>query len=778
MSEPGQATAEGGLSSTEAAERLRRYGPNAVPERHTPALVRWLGKLWGPVPWMLEAALSLELALGRYTQGGIIAALLLLNATVSAAQEGRARRALALLKSRLEVLTRVRRDGVWAAVPAAGVVPGDLVHVRTGDFVPADLKLTDGAVSLDQSALTGESAPVEVGPGGPAPAGVVVRRGEARGVVTATGARTAYGRTAELVHAARTPSHMEGVVVGIVRYLVAFVAVLVAGVLAYAAARGLPWSEVATFALILLVAAVPVALPATYTLAGAVGALELSRRGVLVTRLAAVEDAAAVEVLCSDKTGTLTENRLTVAELYPVAPHGPVDLVRAAALACDEATHDPLDLAVLAEVRRRGLPDETGGRVSFVPFDPATKRAEATVRRGEGTVRVVKGAPAAVAGLVATSPNLDAAVEKMAATGCRVLAVAAGPPEALALLGLIAFRDPPRPDSAAVIRDLRELGVRVVMVTGDGPATARAVAAEVGLTGPVCPPDRLHAGTPPPLDYDVFAGVYPEDKFRLVEALQESGRVAGMTGDGVNDAPALRQAELGVAVAGAVDVAKAAAGVVLTRPGLGGVADAVRVGRAVYQRMLTYTLNKISKTVQISLLLAGGLVLTGEFVTTPRLILLLLFANDFVTMSLAADRVRPSPRPDRWDVRAITAVGFGAGVAWLLLVAVVFWAGRDLLGLGLPQLQTLVFVALVYTGYANVFLVRERRRVWASAPGRPLAVAAGAGVTGVGLMAAGGVLMAPLPGWLIPALLGVVAGYLLLLDGLKELLVRRLGLGP
>lgn len=352
-----------------------------------------------------------------------------------------------------------------------------------------------------------------------------------------------------------------------------------------------------------------------------------------------------------------------------------------------------------------------------------------------------------------------------------------GPQEALTLLGLIAFRDPPRADSAAVVRELRELGVRVVMVTGDGRATARAVAAEVGITGPVCPPDRLHAGDPP-LDYDVYAGVYPEDKFRLVESLQRSGRVAGMTGDGVNDAPALRQAELGVAVAGAVDVAKAAAGVVLTRPGLGGVADAVRVGRAVYQRMLTYTLNKIAKTVQISLLLAGGLVLTGNFVTTPRLILLLLFANDFVTMSLAADRVRPSPRPDRWDVRAITAVGFGAGVAWLLLVAAVFWAGRDLLGLALPQLQTLVFVALVYTGYANVFLVRERRRVWASAPGRPLGVAAGAGAVIVGLLAAGGVLVAPVPGWLMPALFGVVAGHLLLLDRLKAALVRRFGLGP
>lgn len=773
---PEEVIADTGLSSAEAARRLCEYGPNAVPERRTPPLLRWLGKFWGPVPWMLEAALVLELALGRYTQGGVIAALLLLNATISFAQEGRARRALALLKSRLEVFARVRRDGAWRAVPAGEIVPDDLVHVRTGDFVPADLKLTEGSVSLDQSALTGESAPVETGPGGTALSGSVVRRGEARGLVTATGTRTSYGRTAELVHTALTPSHLEGVVVGIVRYLVAVVALLVVAVLVYAAIRGLPWAEVVTFALILLVAAVPVALPATYTLAGAVGALELSRRGVLVTRLAVVEDAAAVDVLCSDKTGTLTENRLTFSEVYAVPPHAPDEVLRAAALACDEATHDPLDLAVLAEARQRGLPDGTAGRLNFVPFDPATKRSEAVVRRNGGTARVVKGAPAVVAGLARNSPDLAAQVDSLSGKGCRVLAVAAGPPDSLELIGLVALRDPPREDAARVVRELQGLGVRVVMVTGDGPATARVVAAEVGIGGPVCPPEQTRSGRPLPLDCDVFAGVYPEDKFRLIEALQQTGRVAGMTGDGVNDAPALRQAELGVAVTGAVDVAKAAAGVVLTLPGLGGVVDAVRVGREVYQRMLTYTLNKIAKTFQVSLLLAGGLVLTGDFVTTPRLILLLLFANDFVTMALAADRVRPSPRPDRWDVGAITAVGFGAGVAWLVLAAVVFWAGRDLLGLGLPQLQTLTFVMLVFTGYANVFLLRERQRVWASAPGMSLSIAAGTGVTVVSLLAARGVLMAPLPAWVLPVLLGLVAGYLLALDVLKVTVTRRLGL--
>lgn len=738
----------------------------------------WLGKLWGSVPWMLEAALALELALGRHTQAGIIAALLVLNATISFAQESRARSALALLKSKLEVFARVRRDRTWQTVRVAELVPGDLVHLRTGDFVPADLKLTEGSVSLDQSALTGESGPVEAGPSDSAFAGSVVRRGEARGTVSATGVSTTYGKTVELIHTARAPSRLEAAVVRVVRYLVAFVAVLVVAVLVYAAVRELPWSEVATFTLILVVAAVPVALPATYTLAGAVGALELGRRGVLVARLAAVEEAAEVDVLCCDKTGTLTENRLTFADLFAVPPHEPDELLRVAARACDEATQDPLDLAILAEARRRGLTDDPDERVSFTPFDPTTKRSEAVFRGRDGPVRAVKGAPAMVASLAKTPTDLSARVESLSAKGCRVLAVAAGPEGALELLGVVTLRDPPRADTAAVVRRLQGLGVRVVMVTGDGPATARAVAAEVGVTGPVAPAGALHAGGDMPLDCDVFAGVYPDDKFRLVESLQKAGHVVGMTGDGVNDPAALRQAGVGLAVAGAVDVAKEAAGVVLTRPGLAGIADAIEVGREVDQRMLTYTLNKISKTFQISLLLVGGLLLTGEFVTTPALILLLLFANDFVTMSLAADRVRPSPRPDRWDVRAIAAFGLGAAAAWLVLTAAVLWAGRDALSFSLPQLQTLTFVTLVLTGYMNVYLIRERRRFWASRPGRWLLVSSAAGVAVVGLLATGGVLMAPLPGWAVPALLGLVTASLFVLDRLKLAGIRVLGFDP
>jgi H+-transporting ATPase len=432
-------------------------------------------------------------------------------------------------------------------------------------------------------------------------------------------------------------------------------------------AGGIPLAEIIPFALILLVASVPVALPATYTLASALGSLELARRGVLVTRLSAVEEAAAMDVLCSDKTGTITKNQLAVATVRAYSPHTEDDLLELAALACDEATQDPIDLAILDAARGRNVPVHRRQRLQFLPFDPATKRSEALVSEANGVLHVIKSAPSVVAGLTEGDPFPDADVGALAGQGCRVLAVAAGPEGRLRLAGLVALQDPPREDSQAVVRGLGDLGVRVVMVTGDGPATAQAVAAQVGIQGRTCLADGLRRGPDAPhLDCVVFAGVFPEDKFHLVQLLQQASHVVGMTGDGVNDAPALKQAEVGIAVANATDVAKAAASLVLTRPGLSDVLAAVETGRCIYQRMLTYTLNKIVKTFQIALFLSLGLLLTGVFVTTPRLILLLLFANDFVTMSLAADRVTLSRKPDRWQMRPLVVTALVLAFAWVL----------------------------------------------------------------------------------------------------------------
>jgi H+-transporting ATPase len=766
-----------GLTRQEAAQRLAQYGPNEVAEEKRRAWLLLLRKFWAPVPWMLELTVVLQLALGKHQEAGVIAILLVFNAVLSFVQENRANRALALLRQRLNVRARALRDGRWQLVAARELVPGDIVHVRLGDLVPADVRLGETTAQLDQSTLTGESLPVETKAGDLAYSGSVVRRGEATGEVTATGARTQFGRTAELVRTTTTASHLQTVIFSIVRYLVVLDLVLVAALLAYALATAMPLADVIPFALILLVASVPVALPATFTLATAFGALELSRRGVLVTQLSAIEEAAAMDVLVTDKTGTITENRITVAAVHAIAPVGEDEVLRLGALACDEATQDPIDLAILAAARARGLSAGSLLRTKFLPFDPATRRSEAIYEQDGQTRRVAKGGPRAIAALTSGAPEITGDVERLAAQGYRVLAVGAGEQDALQLIGLIALEDPPREDSATLVDNLHRLGVRVIMATGDNRTTAQAIAARVGIGKQTCEPEVLRQGDVALDRCDVFARVYPEDKLHLVRALQEGGHIVGMTGDGVNDAPALKQAEVGVAVANATDVAKAAASLVLTDPGLPNVLGAVETSRRIYQRMLTYILNKIVKTLEIAIFLSVGVMLTGVFVITPKLIVLLLFTNDFVTMSIATDNVTFSLRPERWKIRNLMLTAAPLSALILVLSFAVFFAGRDWLHLPLPQLQTLIFITLVFTGLGTVYLVRERRHFWRSRPSRWLLISTVADVLGVSSLAWQGILMSPLSPSIIAGMFAVVLGYLLVLDFLKVWILRRLAGG-
>jgi H+-transporting ATPase len=764
-----------GLSAAEAMRRLAQHGPNEVAEDKPHPLLTLLRKFWSPVPWMLEATIVLQLVIGKPDEAAVIAVLLLVNAVMGYIQEGRASKALAMLRQRLDIQARVLRDGHWQRVPARELVPGDAVHVRMGDLIPADLRLSEGRVQIDQSTLTGESLPVEAAPGVDAWSGSVVTRGEASGEVTATGARTRFGKTAELVRSARTVSHLESVIFGIVKYLVILDMALVAALLGYALITGMPLTEVVPFALILLVASVPVALPATFTLATALGSLELAKRGVLVTRLSAIEEAAAMDVLASDKTGTITANRLTLAALKPVNAADENGLLRYAALACDEATQDPIDMAILDAARARKLLDNPPRRIRFTPFDPQTRRSETLFEDNGMTRRAIKGAALEVAAL-AGAPDIAAEVDALAAGGYRVLGVAFGDETALQFAGLVALQDPPRDDSIALVENLRQLGVRVVMVTGDGQATAQTVAKAVGIGERACPA-RLITEAPAQAitRCDVFAQVFPEDKFHLVEALQGAGHVTGMTGDGVNDAPALKQAEVGIAVANATDVAKAAASLVLTNPGLSDVVAAVETSRRIYQRMLTYTLNKIIKTLEIAIFMSVGVMLTGVFVITPLLIVLLLFTNDFVTMSIATDRVAFSRKPERWRVGTLMLTATPLAALILVLSFSVFFAGRDWLQLPLPQLQTLIFVMLVFTGLGNVYLVRERRHFWHSRPGKWLLLASVLDLIIVIIMASQGILMAAISPVLIGGLLAVAMAYLVMMDFLKIRIFRHIG---
>ena len=758
-----------GLSSQEAAQLLAQYGANEVPEEKKHPLLHFLQKFWAPVPWMLEITIFLELYLGKTVEVIVIGLLLLFNAILSFIQENNAQAALGLLRKQLTVQARVLRDGHWQLLAARDLVPGDFIHLRMGDLVPADLRLSEGQIQMDQSTLTGESLPVEGGTGQQAFAGAVVKRGEASGIVTATGAKTNFGKTAELVRTARTNSHLEKIIFSIVKYLVAADLALVIIVVVFAFLTGIAWHVILPFALILLVASVPVALPATFTLATALGAAGLARNGVLVSHLPAIEEAAAMSILASDKTGTLTENRLTLGAVKAYAPHTEDEVLLLGVMASDEATQDPLDLAILAAAREKGL-KISDTILKVTPFDPAQKRSEALVRQPDGsTLQVVKGAPLTIAALAGAGAEIEQDVAALAGKGYRVLAVAAGavgkPPQ---LAGLLALQDAPRADSQALVQKLNALGVRVLMVTGDDALTAQAIASQVGITGSTCDSANLHGKvSAETLKCNIFAGVFPEDKYHLVQALQSSGQVIGMTGDGVNDAPALKQAEVGIAVASATDVAKAAASLVLTTPGLGNILEAVESSRRIYQRMLTYTLNKIIKTFQIALFLSLVFIFSREFVVSPLLIVLLMFANDFVTMSIATDHVSYSNKPDRWHVRILMQVALILAIPVLLLSFGSFYLANNLLHLPLPQTQTLMFVMLVFTGQVNVYLVRERRHFWESIPSRWMLIGTAADILVVSLLASLGILMTAIPFQLI--LLTLVASllYLPLADILK-----------
>ncbi len=780
-------TGTDGLTGEEAARRLARDGPNAIPEVRRSKALLFAAKLWGPVPWLLEAAIVLELVLGNVAQAVIIAVLVGLDAVLSFREEGDAQAALDLLRRRLTVEARVYRDGTWSRVAAAELVRGDLVHVRQGDLVPADLLVSTGEVALDQSALTGESNAVAVEPGGHAYSGAIVVRGEATGRVEATGTSTFFGRTAELVGSSHAPGRLEALIMGFVKALLALDAVLVVTVLVVGVSRHLAWSELLPFAVILVVAAVPVALPTTFTLASALGSRELADRGVLVTRLEAIEEAAGMEVLCSDKTGTITENRLAVESLRPYGGCDEEHLLQVAAAASDEATQDPLDLAVLADLRARGIAD-LGTRRSFTPFDPSTKRSEATVDATGGTVQVIKGAPQVVVdasgGGPGGGPGGGAVADDLAAlsaTGARVLGVAEGVPgHPPTFLGLVALSDPPRTDSAGLVEHLRRLGVRVVMVTGDGLATASAIAGRVGIGGRAARAVELREDPESGLTLDGLGGVYaevlPEDKLRLVARLQQSGLVVGMTGDGVNDAPALRKADVGVAVSNATDVAKAAAGMVLTDPGLDNIVSGIEVSRRIHERMLTYTLNKIVKTLQVSIFLSLGFVFFHRFVTTPLLVVLLLLANNFATMSLATDRVGTPPAPERWTVRSLVIASAGLALPLILLSFGVWYVGSLGLGLDTAQLQTLIFVWLVASAQATIYSVRERHHFWHSAPSGWLGASSAADLAVVAVLAWRGWLMTPIG----PAALAVGFGtgvvFLLIGDATKGWIFRSAGL--
>jgi len=758
-----------GLTSGEADRRRAKEGPNRVDEGRPDPIRRALGKFWAPVPWMLEAAIVLQITLHEYPEAAGIAVLLVFNAALGFFQESRAQATLDALTSRLAVNASVRRDGAWRKIAAPDLVRGDVVKLSLGAVVPADVSLIGGAVLIDQSMLTGESVPAEAGPGFETFAGALIERGEAVALVTAIGGKTKFGRSADLIRTAYVESTEQKAIFRVVRNLALFnggVTALMVGIGVFG--LGLSARQIVPLVLVALLASIPAALPSMFTLAATVGARTVARRGVLPTRLSALDEAAVMDILCADKTGTLTRNALTVAKCQPLPGFDAADVLAMAALASSDGGADPLDAAIRAAA---GTANPRGWlRTGFSPFDPAIKMSAATAKDAAGAIiRITKGALAAVSAK-ATS-EVTAMVEDLQAKGYRVLVVACGTKAPLTVAGAIAMSDPPRPDTGPLIARLLALGVRAVMVTGDGAVTARVVADAVGITGPTCP-----AGTIAQVSgiehYGVFAGVLPEDKFALVKALQRAGHVVGMCGDGANDAPALRQAQMGIAVSTATDVAKSAAGIVLTDAGLGGIVAVVEEGRATFQRILTFTLRSlVHKAAQVLMLLVG-LIMTGGAVLTPMLMVMVMVGGDFIALTSATDNVQPSARPNVWRLRNLSIVSAVLGLCDLVFCAAILGVGHYHLQLGLRALQTLTMITMVYSGQAIFYVVRERHRLGKSRPGNLLLAGSALEIAVFSTLAAQGWLMARLPLAIMAAVFGGAIVLALVLDTIKLALLR------
>jgi H+-transporting ATPase len=781
---------ETGLARAEVDVRRKQNGYNEVAETKGHPALKFIKKFWGISAWMLELIMVLSAVLGKYSDLVVVGALLVINAVLSFMQESRAAGVVAALRKRLQVNARVRRDSNWQVVPARELVPGDIVRVRPGDIIPADVKLLTGALTVDQSALTGESKDADKKPGEVLSSGSVVRRGEGNGVVMLTGAKTYFGRTTQLVQEARPKLHIEAVVAKVVRWLFVIVGALLGMVVVLSLIRGAPLIEMVPLMLVLLMSAVPVALPVMFTVSMAVGSKELAKRGVLVTRLSAAEDAATMDVLCADKTGTITMNQLAVTGVIPLEHATEADALFAGALASQEANQDPIDLAFLSAAKAQhvfdGVPAVTP--VSFAPFDAKKRRTEAIVEQNGQRLRVMKGAVRTVAEACGLQPPaieaLEARVGESALKGYRTLAVARGPETgAPALVGLVTLYDPPRSDAKQLIATLHDLGVPVKMLTGDALAVASEIARGVGLPNIRRVADLKAAGAQAGSEAvdllagaDGFAEVYPEDKYIVVQHLQAAGHVTGMTGDGVNDAPALRQAEVGIAVSTATDVAKGAASVVLTEPGLTNIVALVEQGRTIYQRILTWIINKISRTILKAAFVAIAFVVTGKFVVSAFAMLLLVFMTDFAKISLATDNVRPSKKPETWNIGGFITVSVVLGVAMVAETLLLLWIGWSHFALATNNnaLYTFSFLMLLYFAAFSVVSARERHWFWATLPSKTFLSALAVDVlTGTVLTFVGLPGLLPLPWWqTLSIFIYAMVSCLVVNDALKVAMIK------
>jgi H+-transporting ATPase len=760
-----------GLSQAEAQKRLTQYGPNEIEEKKTNPLLKFLTYFWGPIPWMIEAAVILSGIVRHWPDFFIILVLLVSNAVVGFWEEHQAGNAIAALKAKLAINTRVKRDGKWASPAVRELVPGDVIRVRMGDIVPADASLLAGdPVEVDQSALTGESLPVTRKPGEALFSGSIIRQGEIAAMVYATGENTYFGKTAQLVQEAHTVSHFQRAVLKIGDYLIVLAVALVVLILAVALFRGDPMLTTLEFALVLLVAAIPVAMPTVLSVTMAVGARLLAKKEAIVTRLSAIEELAGVDVLCSDKTGTLTQNKLTLGVPFSVNNIPGEQVILDAALASRAEDKDTIDLAVIG-----GLKNDQALKgyqiLHFQPFDPVHKRTEATVKAPDGRqFNVAKGAPQVILEMSANAGEVKSTVEQainaFAARGFRSLGVARTDQQGQwQFVGVLPLFDPPRAQAKATIASARQMGVSVKMVTGDQVAIARETARELGLGTNILDAsglgDTKHHETAQSAEAiekaDGFAQVFPEHKFHIVDVLQQRGHIVGMTGDGVNDAPALKKADCGIAVSGATDVARAAASIVLLASGLSVIIDAIKESRRIFQRMNSYAIYRIAETLRVLLFMTLSILVFNFYPVTAVMIVMLALLNDGAILSIAYDNVHYKEKPEAWNMRLVLGISTVLGVIGVVAAFGLFYLGERVFHLDRAHIQTLMYLKLSVAGHLTIFLTRTRGPFWSIRPARILWVAVLGTQTVATLIAVYGLFMTPL-GW---GWAGFVWGYAL-----------------
>ncbi len=775
-----------GLGQAEAQKRLTQYGPNEIEEKKTNPFLKFLTYFWGPIPWMIEAAVILSGVVRHWLDFFIILLLLVSNAVVGFWEEHQAGNAIAALKAKLAIKAKVKRDGKWINPAARELVPGDVIRVRLGDIVPADARLLAGdPVEVDQSALTGESLPATRKAGEAVFSGSIIRQGEIDAMVYATGENTYFGRTAQLVQEAHTVSHFQRAVLKIGDYLIILAVSLVVLILIVALFRGDPMLTTLEFALVLLVAAIPVAMPTVLSVTMAVGARLLAKKEAIVTRLSAIEELAGVDVLCSDKTGTLTQNKLTLGDPFSVNGIPADQVILDAALASRAEDKNTIDLAVIG-----GLKNDQALKgyqvLHFQPFDPVHKRTEATVTFANGEqFKVAKGAPQVILEMSTNAgevkPAVEKAVNEFAARGFRSLGVARADQEnKWQFVGVLPLFDPPREQAKATIASARHMGVSVKMVTGDQIAIARETARQLGLGTNILDAsglgDTKHHETAQSAEAiekaDGFAQVFPEHKFHIVDVLQQRGHIVGMTGDGVNDAPALKKADCGIAVSGATDAARAAASIVLLADGLSVIIDAIKESRRIFQRMNSYAIYRIAETLRVLLFMTLSILVFNFYPVTAVMIVMLALLNDGAILSIAYDNVHYKDKPESWNMRLVLGISTVLGVIGVVSAFGLFYLGERVFHLDRAHIQTLMYLKLSVAGHLTIFLTRTRGPFWSIRPARTLWVAVLGTQIVATLIAVYGLFMTPL-GWAWAAFVwGYALAWFLVNDRVKLLAYR------